>query len=494
MVLMHNFASLIDRRDGPPVFSSARGLETKFSKDVIMGPSRRIAGLLALISSAALAWSAVYIAPDNITIRYSGRFDARIATSPAFNWPGSSIMARIQGTGCRAILHEDKDSCSFNISIDGAFVRYFIVKAGVDTYAIASGLTNAAHLFEVTQRGEATDHQTVFKGLLLDDGASLQTLPAASDRRIEFIGDSHTAGLGAEGTSNWASCVYSVGNIGASYASLLAKNFGAEAHYIAASGKGLVHNHSDSNQVSATTMAKLVTRTLINDSAFRWNSSSWIPQAVVINLGTNDFAECFQARSETWRKPATGALFKTAYHAFLDSVRTRCPGAKIVCVGPYDDCGCKDSAQKVIKEAYTEEIQLGKTDIAYVAYPKFAAGDYVCCHPGTAYHRKLADSLTAAIAALTQWSPAGVRTKQSFADNASVRVSALSTGAILVQFAAESPRTILVFDSLGKQIAEIDVGKRNEIRIVGEQIHEGNYAIKAIFSTGRTVSRKVVLR
>jgi len=361
-----------------------------------------VAGCTLAIAAASATWSVTFISADNQNVRYFGRFDHSSAVAPQFNWPGSTIAIAMQGSGCKAILRQSLDSCSFNVIIDGAFVRYFLAHAGVDTYAVATGLTGS-HQIMVSQRGESAEQAITFGGLVLDDGASLSALPAAASRRIEFIGDSHTAGAGARGTADWATCVYGVNDAWASYASIAARALNADANLIAVSGKGAVHNHSDSNQVSAVTMRQLCRRTLINNPASSWDFTSWTPQVVVINLGTNDFAECFQMAGEKWRKPATAAQFMPAYAGLLDSVRTLYPGTKIVIMGPYDQCGSLDSAQKVLRSVYNAQIGAGKTDIAWCAYPKFVNGDYVCCHPGTAYHQKLADSLSAVIRSIAGW-------------------------------------------------------------------------------------------
>jgi len=377
-----------------------------------------VAGCAFLIAAASAAWSASFIAADNQNVRYIGRFDRSSAAAPQFNWPGSTIAFAMQGGGCKAILRQSLDSCSFNVIIDGAFVRYFIAHAGIDTYAVATGLIGS-HQIAVSQRGESAEHAITFGGLVLDDGASLTALPTSTGRRIEFIGDSHTAGDGARGTADWATCVYGVNDAWVSYASIAGRALGADAYLIAASGKGVVHNHSDSNQVSAVTMRQLYKRTLINGPASSWDFTSWKPQVVVVNLGTNDFAECFQMASEKWRHPATAAQFMPAYAGLLDSVRALYGGAKIVMMGPYDQCGSLDSAQKVIRRVYDAQISAGKTDVAWCAYPKFTNGDYVCCHPGTAYHQKLADSLATVIRSIAGWN-AGVdkpvRPKNSKAD------------------------------------------------------------------------------
>jgi hypothetical protein len=62
-------------------------------------------------------------------------------------------------------------------------------------------------------------------------------------------------------------------------------------------------------------------RTLSGNPAEQWDFSKFVPDAVVLNLGTNDFSA-----------PITEGDFVTAYVQFLDAVRAAHPSAMIFCV------------------------------------------------------------------------------------------------------------------------------------------------------------------
>lgn len=110
------------------------------------------------------------------------------------------------------------------------------------------------------------------------------SLPNAPTRRIEFVGDSITAGYCnlCEETSE--------GNVFAesqyeSWTNRVANQLNAEFHTIAWSGYGMVNNCCG----GTTTMPMVYPRTLATVEDALWDFSSWIPDVVVINLGTNDF-------------------------------------------------------------------------------------------------------------------------------------------------------------------------------------------------------------
>ena len=108
--------------------------------------------------------------------------------------------------------------------------------------------------------------------------------PSPYLHNIEFIGDSITCGYGNEDMDpplhDGDRVRYSA------YGAIAARNTKAAAHIIAWSGKGAAKNCcGDTSEL----MPELYRRTIPQDSASQWDFTSWIADAVVINLGTNDF-------------------------------------------------------------------------------------------------------------------------------------------------------------------------------------------------------------
>lgn len=117
---------------------------------------------------------------------------------------------------------------------------------------------------------------------------SLPNPSLRSNRRIEFIGDSITCGYCnlCKSMPN-DTPAYQVESFAASWAHLTCQAFGAECHVIAWSGFGMVRNCCGGN----VTVPMLYNRTLATSESHAWSfdPKKWMPpQAVVINLGTND--------------------------------------------------------------------------------------------------------------------------------------------------------------------------------------------------------------
>ena len=104
--------------------------------------------------------------------------------------------------------------------------------------------------------------------------------------------------------------------------------------FIAHSGKGLVRNYGDEKSVSDVhdTMPGRFNRTLDSDSAQTWDSGSWKPDCVVINLGTNDFS--------TTPHPDKFAFWK-GYKELISKIRYVYGHVPVFCVvGPMIDEPC----------------------------------------------------------------------------------------------------------------------------------------------------------
>merc|ERR1719215_2298633 len=165
----------------------------------------------------------------------------------------------------------------------------------VKEYVIASGLSEAQHeirLMKTTEPEwndrEPSPNWVTFHGVSLGSGGG----SARSSRRIEFLGDSITAGYcnlcHGPGPFDHSPTQLSAGfgqeSFALSWPNVICETLGAECSTVAWSGMGLVRNCCGGE----TFMPEIWERTLATDSAAQWNFSSWVPDALVVNLGTND--------------------------------------------------------------------------------------------------------------------------------------------------------------------------------------------------------------
>ena len=155
-------------------------------------------------TSGALAFGTEpYVPPlamPSSNVLYVGRFNTSDPAGPRAAWSASTIKANFSGTGISANLYSSGDNW-YTVVIDGIIQPPLHV--GADTggaVTLAAGLAAGNHTLEFVRRTEAWVGDVQFRGFTVT-GGQLLAPPTPSVRRIEFIGDSITAGYGNEGTS-----------------------------------------------------------------------------------------------------------------------------------------------------------------------------------------------------------------------------------------------------------------------------------------------------
>jgi lysophospholipase L1-like esterase len=228
-----------------------------------------------------------------------------------------------------------------------------------------------------------------FLGFTTGSG-SILSAPAASSRRIEFIGDSITCGYGNEGTDQYQSFTTRNENAYLAYGSVTARLLGADQITVAWSGKGVIRNYGgDTNEV----MPQIYDRILPYDSFYLWDSSQWTPHVAVINLCTNDYSVGIPDRNQ----------FTTAYRNFVQKIRSQYPPAHIYCaLGPMLNNDNLASARDYITSVVNS---LGDSRIHFIEFPMQdgSLGYGEDWHPSVATHEQMANQLAAQIRADLGW-------------------------------------------------------------------------------------------
>lgn len=324
-------------------------------------------------------------------VRFLGRVDRSDPDAPRFAWSGTGLAARFSGTELAVRLGGGQQ---YTVVVDGVVGPTLISSGGADT--IATGLSAGEHQVEIHRRTEASLGESVFRGFELGSGRLLAPPPAA-ERRIEIIGDSISCGYGNEGAD--MNCGFSADteNHYLSYGALAARELDAELSTIAWSGKGVVCNYGDGEGSCVDPLPTYYERTLPKDAASRWDFSSWQPDAVVINLGTNDFST---------EEDPTQEDFEAGYVALLETVRDANPDAIILCtVGPMLSGEDLDTARSYIEGAVEARVEAGDSRVkTFELAPTVASDGYGCdWHPSLRTHEIMADTLTAALRDELDW-------------------------------------------------------------------------------------------
>jgi lysophospholipase L1-like esterase len=321
-------------------------------------------------------------------VRFVGRFDTSDPAGPRFAWSGSAMVTRFVGTGIDVRLH-DAGTNEFQVVVDGTPSSKLVTGPSHDQYTAASGLPEGIHELILVKRTEARMGEVQFFGFFPRAGGRLVGTSGGATRRVELIGDSITAGYGNEGPNPTCPFSPSTENEYLTYGAIAARSVGAEHVTIAWSGK------------TVEQMAELFDRTLPARPESRWESRAWVPDVVVINLGTNDFSI---------RDPGQGS-FDAAYVGLLDKVRARYGNAQVFCaLGPmladtYPPGALNLTRARAYITAAVEAMRSkGDTRVTFLEFPAQEPMTAGCgFHPNLATHRLMADQLAAAIRSKLGW-------------------------------------------------------------------------------------------
>ncbi|MBX3228526.1 MAG: hypothetical protein KIT84_07730 [Labilithrix sp.] len=348
-------------------------------------------------------------------VQYIGRFDTRDPAGPKCAWPGCRIIARFSGTKVSARFNEinytwmEGTPSEWDVVVDGAITHKLVTPTGTHDFVLAEDLPPGDHKIELYKRSEAQNGITQFLGYDFA-GGTLLSPPARKTRRIEIIGDSQPAGFGMEGVglgpdcpgTDWAARWE---NFHKSVGTLMAKDLNAEIAGTCYSGKGVFKNiwHPDKEP-----MPMLFLRADPIDPRSTWDHSQFVPAAVIVMLGGNDFA-VGQPYDEG---PATLAQFSDAYEQFAKDIRAKYPDTHLFLVvspstNDVQPAG-RDTRTNVmagVRETVTRRNAGGDGRVYEVIPPIARDGEMTGCngHGSPEYHRRLADDLLPIVRAKTGW-------------------------------------------------------------------------------------------
>jgi lysophospholipase L1-like esterase len=333
-----------------------------------------------------------------------GRVDTSDPKAPTFAWTMSGLTAIVSGPTITAKLRtEGTEKVFVQPLIDGKVSRRFEVASGSDReIVLATGLGPGDHVVELYRETEGAYGTTVFLGFT---AGTVKGSPPPKARLLEVIGDSISAGYGALGSEThvgWHStqngCSYSPDTQAAfqTFGAIAARELGAEVSIVAISGVGVLRDYGG---------AKCNFLSEYENAAGRSGKTKWSfapkPDAVLINLGTNDIDN---------GKGDPGRPFEDAYLQFLEKLRTRYPAAFVfLAIGPMLSNDDLAIMRKHLASIVAARTKAGDTQIAsfdFGVQPLGGNGETPTgCdwHPSVTEHVAMADMLKAQLRAKLGW-------------------------------------------------------------------------------------------
>lgn len=362
------------------------------------------------VSLPILDTTMVFVKANDANILYTGRIDFSNPLAPQFSFSGVSVKAKFKGTAIDVVIKDygiggATTTNYFNIVIDGSVHKVLKVNNTDTLYAVARGLANTEHTIEVFKRTEANVGKSSFKGFRVLNNTSLLPMDALT-RKVEFIGDSFTCGYGneksyASGTNSGFHSEFE--NNYSAWGAIVCRDFNAQYHCTAYSGRGMYRNNTGT---TTGTVPTFYNRIHPDAASPAWTFSSYIPDLVVIHLGTNDLAP----EGLTPPNMLDSASFVNAYIGMVNTIRSNYSNAYVICVVPnsvtdYYPAGLKHlTRMKNYHQAVVDHFNgLGDTKVKYFLLTPQTAPFGEDWHPSNATHQSMAAQIKPFIQTTMGW-------------------------------------------------------------------------------------------
>jgi lysophospholipase L1-like esterase len=280
-------------------------------------------------------------------------------------------------------------------------LKRFALDKEEDTYVLYEGEQSLETKIKLVKYSEVAFGKVGIKSITIDSEEAPR--PAAENsKKLEFIGDSITFGYGNEGVLNVDVFSTSQENPWDAYAAITARALNADYHLISWSGIGIISNWTDQEVPNDDwLMPDLYPYTdksmdiVLNHKEYEvWDNSKFVPDCIIINLGTND-------SSYTKNVEERVATFGEQYFQFIKQIRDKNPSSKILCtlgVMGQDLCGAiEQQVERLNKE--------GDSQVYFMAFDQQNQEDGIGTdwHPSKVTHRKMATKLEAKIREIMEW-------------------------------------------------------------------------------------------
>jgi hypothetical protein len=351
-----------------------------------------VLAMAGAIASTASVITVARVLANNPAIISEGRHAEDASGAVRLGFPGVTLHLRLSAWALKMSARASSDDVFFDVSIDGAAPTVLRLKKGEGTYELLQKSSVAEHTLVLTRRTESWMGTCEILGFELQ-GGELLPRPALPARKLMFIGDSVTSGELTAWVPGCDTHEKVNSNARVSYGMILARRLGAQCHLVSYGGRGIIRDWQGIRDTrNAPQFYELA---LPDDPAVRWDHARYVPDAIGIQLGTNDFSPGIPEQSE----------FVNAYVEFIRKIQRDAPQAFIFIMdSPIVNDEPGRGPRRTLLHFYLEQVvaRIGSPKVMLAPLPRYA-GVPGNGHPSGAEHEAMAAELEPAFRRVLGW-------------------------------------------------------------------------------------------
>ncbi len=354
--------------------------------------------LLLVTFASTLSLEAGFIPAVAPEISIEGRC-ARTGTGGVrLGFPGTTFHLRVDGHTLAMRVHAATGEVYFDVAADGGEPVRLRCHAGDGDYPLLENATAKDHILEITRRSESWQGVCEVAGFQLGDDTTLLPPPPLPGRKLMFIGDSITCGAATDFRENdplkgKTAHEDQTSNANYSFGKVLARRLRAQCHLVSYGGRGLIRDWQGFMTINNAPV--FYERALPDDPSVLWDPADYIPDAIVICLGTNDFNQGVPDEN----------IFVNMYVEFLRKIRRDARRAKIFLADSpmLDDAPGMVPKRSVLHAYLLETIEKLADPNVRLAPVKHYQGVPNNGHPSRADHEAIATELEPLLRDALHW-------------------------------------------------------------------------------------------
>lgn len=343
------------------------------------------------------------VSPDTSKIRYTGRIDFT-GEFPLFVYPDSSAEIKFISSADSEVFIRISAKILYGVGLIGAIIddipaRYEI-HDGENYIKVAEKLPQGKHTLTI-YKAQAASNYFFFEGFFLSGNISLSE-PSEIHRRMEFYGDSVTAGEVVHALSHIGQCDpeghnNSYDDAFYSYASQTAVNLFAKIHCIAQGGIAVFDKtgyfHAPDYIGMESVYDKLRYFPECPGGLSDWDFSQYTPHIVVMAIGQNDPHREGEPDNDI-HDPEYRGKWKAGYKSILCPLMRHYPKAKFILTTTVlmHDPEWDKALEEIANECGVHHFMYSRNGAATPGHPRIPEQEEMA-EELTAYIRSLGDDI-----------------------------------------------------------------------------------------------------